>query len=46
MQRDGAADQFLDNIRPVLAGVEEKLRKEVFGKFHLVLLFGSQWRIN
>lgn len=37
MQRDGAADQFLDNIRPMLAGVEEKLLKQVFGKYCLVL---------
>ena len=37
MQRDGAASQFLDNIRPMLAGVEEKLRKQVFGKYCLVL---------
>jgi catalase len=37
MQRDGAADKFLDNIRPMLKGVEEKLRKQVFGKCRLVL---------
>jgi catalase len=39
MQRDGAGDQFLDNIRPMLKGVEEKLRKQVFGKCCLVLPF-------
>jgi catalase len=32
MQRDGAADQFLDNIRPMLKGVKKELREQVFGK--------------
>jgi catalase len=36
MQLNSTNDQFLDNIRPMLAGIEEKLRKQVFGKMFLL----------
>ena len=39
MQQDGSSDQLLDKIRPVLAGVKEKLRKQVFGKYRSILFF-------
>ena len=39
MQQDGSSDQLLDEIRPMLIGVKEKLRKQVFGKYRSILLF-------
>jgi catalase len=44
MQQDGTSDQFVDNIRPMLGGVEEKLRKQIFGKCCLVPLFHEDYR--
>ena len=43
MQCDGAANKFPDDIRPMLAGDEQKLRKQVFDKCCHVLPFDKDF---